>query len=156
LVEYLLSLHSPLSNFLKFAQTFLSISMISKAYPGPPIRRLCDTLIIFDVRFLSIIIHDIVSCESITKHNLNPTNIWCSQISLTGILWERYSKRKRTNNDLQNITQNTEDWATRTPLKTGGESRCSGRVISFCSTFNTRRFTVKRHEHQEIIRGTGI
>ena len=91
MVEYLLSLHSPLSNFLKFAPTFLSISMISKAYPGPPIRRLCDTLIIFDVRFLSIIIHDIVSCESITKHNLNPTNIWCSQISLTGILWERYS-----------------------------------------------------------------
>ena len=66
------------------------------------------------------------------------------------------TKRKRTNNDLQNITQNTEDRATRTSLKTGGESRCSGRVISFCSTFNTRRVTVKRHEHQEIIRGTGI
>ena len=29
------------------------------------------------------------------------------------------AKRKRTNNDLQNITQKTKDRATRTPLKTG-------------------------------------
>jgi hypothetical protein len=28
-------------------------------------------------------------------------------------------KRKRTNNDLQNTTQKTNDWATRTPLNTG-------------------------------------
>jgi hypothetical protein len=35
---------------------------------------------------------------------------------------------KRTNNDLQNITQKTEDRATPTPLKTEGELRCSGRV----------------------------
>ena len=37
-------------------------------------------------------------------------------------------KDKRTNNDPQNITHKTEDRATRTPLKTGGELRCSGRV----------------------------
>ena len=30
-------------------------------------------------------------------------------------------KYKRTNNDLQNITQKIKDWATRTPLKTMGE-----------------------------------
>jgi len=35
---------------------------------------------------------------------------------------------KRTNNDLQNSKQKTKDRATRTPLKTGGELRCSGRV----------------------------
>ena len=29
-------------------------------------------------------------------------------------------KDKRTNNDLQNVTQETKDRATRTPLKTGG------------------------------------
>jgi hypothetical protein len=31
------------------------------------------------------------------------------------------AKRKRTNNDLQNITQKTKDRVTRTPLTTGGE-----------------------------------
>jgi hypothetical protein len=31
------------------------------------------------------------------------------------------AKRKRTSNDLRNITQKTKDWATWTPLKIGGE-----------------------------------
>jgi len=31
---------------------------------------------------------------------------------------------------LQNTTQKTNDWATRTPLKIGDELRCSGRVGS--------------------------
>jgi hypothetical protein len=44
-----------------------------------------------------------------------------------------------TNNDLQNITQKTEDWAAQTTLKTGGELRCSGRVSSSCSTCDTHR-----------------
>jgi hypothetical protein len=47
---------------------------------------------------------------------------------------------KRTNNDLQNITQKTKDRATRTPLKTMGELMCSRRVSSFCST--TRRLVI--------------
>ena len=33
------------------------------------------------------------------------------------------ANRKRTNNDLQNLTQNTKDGATRTPLETGGVLR---------------------------------
>ena len=33
------------------------------------------------------------------------------------------AKRKRTNNDLQNITQKSKDQAKQTPLKTGGELR---------------------------------
>ena len=33
----------------------------------------------------------------------------------------------------------TKDRVTRTPLKTGGELRCSGRVSSSCSTSDTRR-----------------
>ena len=37
---------------------------------------------------------------------------------------------KRTNNDIQNITQKTTDRATRTILKTGGELRCSVRESS--------------------------
>jgi hypothetical protein len=36
-------------------------------------------------------------------------------------------------------TYKTKDRVTRTPLKTGGELRCSGRVSSSCSTIGTRR-----------------
>ena len=35
-------------------------------------------------------------------------------------------------------THKTKDWVTRTPLKIGGELRCSGRVSSSCSTNGTR------------------
>jgi hypothetical protein len=38
------------------------------------------------------------------------------------------TKRKRTNNDLQDITHKTKDRVRQTPLKTVGELRCSGRV----------------------------
>jgi len=41
------------------------------------------------------------------------------------------AKRKGTNNDLQKTTQKTKDRVTRTPLKTGGEFRCSGMVKQF-------------------------
>ena len=41
----------------------------------------------------------------------------------------KQKKDKRTNNDLQNITQKTKDRAPRTPLKTGGELRCSGTCL---------------------------
>ena len=47
-------------------------------------------------------------------------------------------KHKRTNNDLQNTTQKANDRVTRTPLKTGGELECCGRVSSPCSTSDTR------------------
>ena len=46
---------------------------------------------------------------------------------------------KRKNNDLQNITQKTKYRATQTPLKTGGELRCSGRVRNFCFTCGAHR-----------------
>jgi len=39
-------------------------------------------------------------------------------------------KGKKTNNDLQSITQKTKDRVTRTPLKMGAELGCSGRVSS--------------------------
>ena len=38
------------------------------------------------------------------------------------------SQIQRTNNNLQNSTQKTQDWAARTTLIFGGELRCSGRV----------------------------
>ena len=46
-------------------------------------------------------------------------------------------KDKRTNNDIQSITQKTKGRATRISLKTGGKPRCSGRVRSSCSTSDT-------------------
>ena len=55
--------------------------------------------------------------------------------------WPKEKKDQRTNNDLQNITNKDKDRVTRTPPKTGGELRCSGRVSSFCSTSGTRRVT---------------
>jgi hypothetical protein len=54
-------------------------------------------------------------------------------------------KRKRTNNDLQYITQKTKDRATRTPLKTGSELRCPRRASGSCSTSGTRRVTLVKH-----------
>ena len=36
-------------------------------------------------------------------------------------------------------TNKTKDQVTRTPLKTGGELRCSGRVSSSCSISDTHR-----------------
>jgi len=53
---------------------------------------------------------------------------------------------RRTNNDLQNITQKTKDRVTQTPLKTGDELRYSWRVSSFCSTCDTSLVTILRHE----------
>ena len=55
----------------------------------------------------------------------------------------RKKNDKRTNNDLQNITQKTKDQVTQTPLKMKGELRCSGWVSSSCSTYGIRRVTTQ-------------
>jgi len=52
------------------------------------------------------------------------------------------TKRKKVQKDKQRSTKHTykaKDRVTRTPLKTGGELRCSGRESSSCSTSGTRR-----------------
>ena len=43
-------------------------------------------------------------------------------------------QRERTNDDLQNITQKTEDRETKTPLRSGYELVCSGRLGSYCTS----------------------
>jgi hypothetical protein len=48
---------------------------------------------------------------------------------------------KRTNNDLQNITQKTKDGVTRTTLKSRSELMYSGTVSSSRSTSDTHRVT---------------
>ena len=57
-------------------------------------------------------------------------------------------KNKRTTNDLQNFTLETKDRVTRTPLKTGGELMCSGRLNSSCTTSGTRRVTFDLHQKE--------
>jgi hypothetical protein len=59
----------------------------------------------------------------------------------TGNTMTKRNKDKRTNNNLQNTTQTTTDWSTRTPLNTKGELMCSLMVISSWSTCDTRRTT---------------
>jgi 4-diphosphocytidyl-2C-methyl-D-erythritol kinase len=53
-------------------------------------------------------------------------------------------KDKGTNNDLQNITQQTKDRAIRTLPKTGSELSCSVGVSGSCSTCGTCRDCCKR------------
>jgi hypothetical protein len=48
----------------------------------------------------------------------------------------------RTNNDLQNTTQNTKDRAKRALLEIEGKLICPGRVNSSCPTSDTRRITL--------------
>jgi hypothetical protein len=61
------------------------------------------------------------------------------------------SHESKKDNDLQDTTHKTKDGVTRTPLKRGGELKCSGRVSSSCSTSDTRRVNlgtnpVRSHE----------
>jgi hypothetical protein len=64
-----------------------------------------------------------------------------------GVIGIRISKNRQHNDqkvqkDKQRSTKHTykaKDRVTRTPLKTEGELRCSGRVRSSCSTSGTRR-----------------
>ena len=53
-------------------------------------------------------------------------------------------KEKKTNNDLQDITHTTKDRVTRTPIKTGGELMCSGRVfeVTNLTYYNSRAYFV--------------
>jgi hypothetical protein len=55
------------------------------------------------------------------------------------------AKRKKYKQRSTKHTHKTKDRVTRTPLKTGGELRCSGRVSSSCSTSDTRRVNLVTH-----------
>jgi hypothetical protein len=52
--------------------------------------------------------------------------------------WQKQKVQKDKQRSTKH-TYKTKDRVTRTPLKTGGELRCSGRVSSSCSTSDTRR-----------------
>jgi hypothetical protein len=59
---------------------------------------------------------------------------------MTGIAMTEW--KRKTNNNIQNTTQKTIDRAQQTPLKTGCELKCPGRVNSSCSTGRTRCVTL--------------
>ena len=53
-------------------------------------------------------------------------------------------------------TYKTKDRVTRTPLKIGGELRCSGKVNSSCSTSDTRRVNLVTNPKSRMRKGPGI
>ena len=58
------------------------------------------------------------------------------------------SPKEKVQKDKQGSTKHTcktKDRVTRTPLKTGGEIRCSGKVSSSCSTSGTCRVSLVLH-----------
>jgi CRISPR/Cas system CMR subunit Cmr6 (Cas7 group RAMP superfamily) len=57
-----------------------------------------------------------------------------------------------TNNDLQNITQNTKDRTTGTPLIPGDDIKFCERAYSSRFTSDTRRASDKRQEHHLIFK----
>ena len=63
----------------------------------------------------------------------------------------QYSGQKKNNKEktrvYKTLHKKINDRTTRTPLKSFSEPMCSGRVSSSCSTNETRRVTVRRHEH---------
>ena len=88
------------------------------------------------------------------------------------IIRNRISKKNRQHNGQkkkykQRSTKHThkaKDRVTRTPLKTGGELRCSGRVNSSCSASDTRRVNLvtnpvishERGKDREVFTRSGI
>ena len=78
-------------------------------------------------------------------------SVWCKKKS--GSRKSNKNKQynaqtKRTNNDLQNTTQKTKDWATHTQQKPG----CSGMVSSSCRSSSNHRVTRHHSEYSFIIR----
>jgi len=62
---------------------------------------------------------------------------------------KKKQQKQQKNHDLLNITQKVRSKNT-SPLKIGEELRCTGWVSNSFSIWDTRRVTVKRHEHHLI------
>jgi hypothetical protein len=73
-------------------------------------------------------------------------------ITLTpSLVSSNYEKEQKDKQGSTKHTHKTKDRVTRTPLKTGGELRYSGRVGSYCSTSGIRRVNLitKERDHTE-------
>jgi hypothetical protein len=58
------------------------------------------------------------------------------------MIYKTLHRNLKIDNDLQSTPKKTKDRAVKTPLKTRGEHRCSGRVGTFCFSTDTRRATL--------------
>ena len=100
--------------------------------------------------FCSAIITIVLKFKNVRRMSPYIRRVWWYQRKVIRIYKSKKNRQyngqkkqdKGTNNDLQNIAQKTKDWATRTPLKIGGELVCSGMVSSSCSTSDNRRVTL--------------
>jgi hypothetical protein len=105
-------------------------------------------LFFFDIRFL---ITSLVSSNSSEGPTNDHATVWVSSVLHffswgEGIFIMQKDKQRSTKH-----THKTKDRVTQTPLKTGGELMCSGRVNCSCSTSGTHRVnlvtsTVISHE----------
>jgi hypothetical protein len=82
------------------------------------------------------------SCSSKCKKSLNRYQRDMSIIRKSKDRQQNGQKKKDKQRSTKH-TYKTKDRVTRTPLKTWGELRCSGRVSSSCSTSGTRLQTIK-------------
>jgi hypothetical protein len=106
---------------------------------------------LFNVTFNN---NSVISCPSLQEEFEDTKGVIRIRISKTNRQHNDQKKKyKRTNNDLEKHTHKTKDRVTRTPLKTGGEPRWSGRVGSSCSTNGTHR--VNLVTNSVIIRESG-
>jgi hypothetical protein len=80
----------------------------------------------------------------------NCLKIWNGQSEgINTTQWPKEKRQKDKQLSTKHYTENRSSSNTN-PTKTGGELRCSGKVSSYCPTCDTRRGTVKRHEHHMI------
>ena len=95
---------------------------MSKLYRGPSI----DASYQVSVFHLAEGFQRRLKCEKLTDNRRRTP----SDGKSSHCLWQGQLKRIKE----QNIMQKTKDRATRTPLRTKGELRCSRRVSNYCST----------------------
>ena len=120
------------------------------SHPGPSCTSIgfLITIVMIDWRLFTMLHIYIYIVHSILSLSFAATYIWkrdkCNRSlrSNQNPYIEEEQKTEKVQKDKQRYTNNTyktKDRVTLTPLKTGGERRCSGSVNSPCSTIDTRR-----------------
>ena len=90
------------------------------------------------------------NCRNMQKEFVNTKGVIRIVNRRTDNTMAKRTRKKRTNNDLRNITQRTKYRVARTPLKSGDELGRSGRVSCSCSNSDTRSVTLDTNPVQLI------
>jgi hypothetical protein len=81
----------------------------------------------------------ILESRRVWRYERGNQNPYIEEVQTTQLPKLKVQKDKqRSTKHTYNKWYKTKDWVTRTPLKSGGELRCCGRVSSSCSTSDTR------------------